>query len=175
MAASVLTLPSCPQYPLHQVIAGFYMSKCPPCNPRKRQRTELHPPPQAPSKRQKLRNRSGGGYIDTPGFWDSLSKIWLTEHALREFDRRYTHQHPSYRRFRRRVTRSFLAEQWTISQRATVVDLQHNASPSYINDIKRFAQHGGPDLSDLVDVRFYRPSFLATPLVRSSTRNLPSI
>ena len=139
---------------LDQVVDGFYMSKAPPCNPRKRQRTELHPPSEAPLKKQrKLDNHSGGGYINTPAFWDSLSKIWLTKHALRELNRRNTSQHhPLSRRVRRPITRGLLAERRTAGQRATVADLLRNASLSHLNDIKRFARHGGPDLSDLVGV-----------------------
>ena len=139
---------------LDQAVDGFYMSKASPCNPRKRQRTELHLPSQAPLKKQRqLDNHSGGGYIDTPTFWDSLSKIWLTKHALRELNRRNTPQHPSCRRARRPITRGLLAEWRTTGQRVTVADLLSNASLSYLKDIKRFARHGGPDLSDLIGVR----------------------
>lgn len=61
-----------------------------------------------------------------PGFWDTLSSISLTRRALREFDRRndiYTPQ----------VTDP------TKAAKAEVI----------VGSIKRFARHGGPDLSDI--------------------------
>ena len=55
-------------------------------------------------------------------FWDSLSKLWLTRRALREFNRRND-----------------------AAAKAGHYQLDNTRAPS----IKRFARHGGPDLGDL--------------------------
>ncbi|KAH0563109.1 hypothetical protein GP486_002327 [Trichoglossum hirsutum] len=118
-------------------VNDFYMSKAQFSNPRKRQRTEQHPlPSPPPSKRQKELQHHSHGYIDTPAFWDGLSKIWLTKHALRELNRRNAKPllHSSPRRALQPVTRNSLVE---------------DCSPKTLKNIKLFARHGGPDLSDL--------------------------
>jgi hypothetical protein len=128
-----------------------YMSEVQLSNPRKRQRTEQHPllsPP--PSKRQKHRSV---GYIDTPAFWDSLSKIWLTKHALRELNRRNSlsrsPSHPAYRP----ITRYFQAKQQrNVRRQIPAADFLDRCTPRCFKDIKRSARHGGPDLSDLIGV-----------------------
>lgn len=70
-----------------QAVDDFYMSKAHSFNSHKRQRTKLHSPLYALFKKQKkLHVHLTGGYIDTSAFWDSLSKIWLMKHALRELN-----------------------------------------------------------------------------------------
>ncbi|KAL2000506.1 hypothetical protein VTN02DRAFT_2974 [Thermoascus thermophilus] len=100
------------------------------------------------------------------GFWNNLSKVWLTTRALRELDRRHRHtqaasrqQRPSYQELHRRpvVTRRALAE-WNLKknnkdnrQPAQTAEefLSHCCTTACLKDIKLFARHGGPDLSDL--------------------------
>ena len=114
-------------------------------NPRKRQRTELGAlnPSQPPS-----------------AFWDNLSKTWLTRGALRELNRR--NNQPSsqprsqYRRARRPLTRDFLAELRNRRVNQSASDFLHHCEPQTLKEIKRFARNGGPDLSDLKDVRIMR-------------------
>jgi hypothetical protein len=82
-------------------------------NLRKRLRSEQRLPQESSqplSKRQKL-NHPRGSQLPA-AFWGSLSKIWLTERALEELDRRNTQPAPSshrspYRRSRRPVTRRY--------------------------------------------------------------------
>lgn len=137
-----------------QAVDDFYMSKAHSFNPCKRQRTKLHPPSHALFKKQKkLCVHSAEGYIDTSAFWDSLSKIWLMKHALRELNRRNTPQHPSCCWVWRPITQGLLTERRTIGQRLAVADFLRNAAPNYLKDIKRFARHSGSDLSDLIGVR----------------------
>lgn len=125
----------------------FYMSASQFPNPRKRQRQDLSQQPG--EKRQKLIHSS---YPPSSDFWDSLSKIWLTKHALRELDRRNARviYSTSRQQVRRPATRSFIAA--SKNNRAL---LQHpstflrNCSPQIFEDVKRLARHGGPNLSDL--------------------------
>ena len=68
-------------------------------------------------------------------FWDSLSRVHLTRSALKELDRRnQLHAGPR--------------------QTATVVrpDLSRT-QPHFASRLKRFARHGGLDLTDLRGVR----------------------
>ncbi|KAF2457425.1 hypothetical protein BDY21DRAFT_343813 [Lineolata rhizophorae] len=139
------------------VVNGSYMPESQLSNPRKRQRTGQHLLSPPPSKRQKKlpQHTAGGGYIDTPAFWDSLSKIWLTKHALREFDRRNSRPHSPSRQARRLTTRNFLAAQKSTRQRISAADFLSNGAPTRLKEIKIFARRGGPDLSDLIG---YPPS-----------------
>ena len=60
----------------------------------------------------------------TPGsFWDNLSRQWLTRRALREFDRR--------------------------TSPATLPPERTGNKIINLAQLKRFAMHGGPSLSDL--------------------------
>ncbi|KAF2872951.1 hypothetical protein BDV95DRAFT_627773 [Massariosphaeria phaeospora] len=122
---------------------------------RKRQRSEPSQPDktsQPISKKQRLDRRSG---FQTPAaFWDNLSKVWLTKRALRELDRRNSQAPPNppspQQRARRPVTRNFLAESKRSHQAAQyTADYLCNCGPKILTDIKLFARHGGPDLSDL--------------------------
>ncbi|KAI4154575.1 MAG: hypothetical protein LQ340_001584 [Diploschistes diacapsis] len=130
-------------------------------NPRKRQRTEPHLPSPPPAKRQKKLPHRSQGYIDTPAFWDSLSKIWLTEHALREFHRRNSRPRSPCRQTRRPTTRNFLAQQRNVRRRTCAADFLRNSVPEPLKGVKRLARHGGPDLSDLVGpAKFVSESWL---------------
>jgi hypothetical protein len=133
-------------------------------NPRKRQCTEQHQLPlPLLSKRQKLQHCSVK-HIDTPAFWHSLSKIWLTKRALRELNRRNSlPRSPSRpaRQVHQPITQNFLAKQRNAYRRVFAPDFLSHCSPSRVKDIKRFAQHGGPDLSDLIGAR--RPRRNRTP------------
>lgn len=155
------------------VVNGSYMSETQ--LPRKRQRTEQHPPsPPASKRHKKLHYNPAGGYIDTPAFWDNLSKIWLTKRALREFDRRINRPRSPCSEARRPTTRNLLAEQKSTRQRRSVADFLSNGSSTCSKEIERFARRGGPDLSDLVGVSavdFLAFCVLADPA--SSTRKPP--
>jgi hypothetical protein len=135
------------------VVDDSYMSEAQLSNPHKRQSSEQHPLPSQPlSKRQKLYHHSIG-YIEPPAFWDSLSKIWLTKQALRELERRNTSLRSLNHRARRPITRNFLAEQRNTHRQISAADFASRCSPSRLKDIKQFARCGGPDLSELINVR----------------------
>ncbi|KAF1936881.1 hypothetical protein EJ02DRAFT_413226 [Clathrospora elynae] len=115
-------------------------------SPCKRQRPE--PPEQTgtsqpPSKKQRLHHPRG--YQPSPAFWDNLSKLWLTKRALRELGRRTAAPSPA----RRPVTRNFIAEQKTNRQVAHCTDYLSRCTPRILKNIRVFARHGGPDLTDL--------------------------
>ncbi len=131
-------------------------------NPRKRQRSEqgplrLNETSQPQSKRQKPSHLTSGSHPPV-AFWDNLSKIWLTKRALRELDRRNTETarnppRPSYRRPHQHVTQCALAELKKKRQATqSAADFLCHCAPSCLKDIKLFARHGGPDLSDLIGV-----------------------
>ena len=145
------------------------MPESPLPNPRKRQRTEQYAlqltvtsKPQL--KRQKL-NHPTTRSQPPPAFWDNLSKIWLTERALRELNQRNSQPAsnnipPSqYRRPRRPVTRTFLAE-LKRNRRVTqsALDFLRHCGQGTLKDIKLSARYGGPDLSDLKGVSITRYS-----------------
>ncbi|MCJ1394135.1 hypothetical protein MMC18_007013 [Xylographa bjoerkii] len=118
-------------------------------NSSKRRRLEQNLPSPPPSKRQKKHPHHSPGYIDTLAFWNSLSKVWLTKHALKEFNRRNSRPRSLCRQDCRPTARNFLAEQGNVRQRISAADFLRNSAPKRLKDVKRFAQHGGPDLSDL--------------------------
>ncbi|PWI64276.1 hypothetical protein PCL_11308 [Purpureocillium lilacinum] len=113
------------------------------------------------SKKRKLAHPS----CPPPQFWDGLSKIFLTTNALRELNRRNSRREnrrenstrtkkpqPTVapRRSSRLRSSRARAEIGDPSQR---VEQGHSTHPKHL---KRFATHGGPDLSDLrgiVDLR----------------------
>ena len=128
-------------------------------NPRNRQPSEQRPllvkeTSQPRSKRQKLSHPRGSQ--PPAAFWDNLSKVWLTKRALGELDRRNAASSPprsSYRRPHRPVTRLARAE---LKKRREptqpAADFLCHCGPRFLKDIKLFARHGGPDLSDLKGV-----------------------
>ncbi|KAF2457518.1 hypothetical protein BDY21DRAFT_385781 [Lineolata rhizophorae] len=132
------------------------MPESQPSNACKRRRAEERPPPsQSRPKRHKSRPYTGG-YINTPAFWDSLSKIWLTKHALRELDRRNRLlRSPRHRPRSLPTARNALAapSENAPLPPASAADFLRNCAPGHLQDVKRFARGGGPDLSDLVGVR----------------------
>jgi hypothetical protein len=112
---------------------------------RKRLRSEL-PQPNSPShptsKRQKFTSEPPAS------FWDNLSKFWLTKRALKELDRRNTEAaaKPSRTPYLQRVCQ----------RRATqypAADYIRACEPRILRDIQQFARQGGPDLSDIRNVR----------------------
>lgn len=140
----------------------------PESHPRKRQRTEqyvlqLNGTFQPQLKRQKL-NHPATGSQPPAAFWDNLSKIWLTECALRELNRRNSQPASSiprsqYRQACQPVTQKFLAElkrNRRVTQSAS--DFLRHCEPGTLEDIKLFARYGGPDLSDLKGVSITRYS-----------------
>ena len=103
--------------------------------PRKRACSEQHTNKQSEaSPPTKSRKR---GYSSDPqaAFWDNLSYVHLTKRALRELDRRNTQSNITGERERAEHLRSH--------------------DPSAFKDVESFARHGGPDLSDLRNVRLY--------------------
>ncbi|MCJ1239536.1 hypothetical protein MMC14_007533, partial [Varicellaria rhodocarpa] len=128
-------------------------------NPRKRQRLEQHSPQSNRTTQLLLKgrlNRSHGrARPRTPAaFYDNLSKVWLTKHALRELDRRNAQPTPSSpclsrRRTHKPFTRYALAELKNRSlSTQSAPDFLYRCTPRCLKDIKRLARHGGPDLWD---------------------------
>jgi hypothetical protein len=68
-------------------------------------------------------------------FWNTLSKVWLTPSALREFDRRTAQS------FEQRCTSDVERR----SRKRPFVDISHLSAAS----LKRFGRRGGPSLADL--------------------------
>ncbi len=107
-------------------------------------------------KKQKLSHPIYEALYQPPAaFWDNLSKLWLTKRALRELERRNVQAAPSLfpsrRRFHRPLTQHILVELETKSLQSASYFLDHCATKC-LNELKQFAKHGGPDLSDLRSV-----------------------
>lgn len=140
------------------VCPDFLMSKSQNSRPRKRQRIE-HPPPlpngvtQPQATRPTLNNQSAEPQSPAV-FWDNLSKVWLTKRALRELDRRSSRVHWSCRP-RQPVTQRALAALKKKSRQPSqpAAEFLSYCTPTGLKDIKYFARHGGPDISDLRGVR----------------------
>lgn len=158
------------------------MLQVPPPNPRKRQRSESPEQTRAsqpPSKKQSLHHPSL--YQHPPAFWDNLSKIWLTKLALRELDRRNREAASSpsrspHRRAHRPVTRKYIADQRN-GQVSHCTDYLRRCTPKTLKDIRLFARHGGPDLSDIRNVRMQKHSptrSKLTPIVPRIQSHFPS-
>ncbi|CAG9945544.1 unnamed protein product [Clonostachys rosea f. rosea IK726] len=88
----------------------------------KRQRAGDSSEEERPSKKPRSRRERRTPWNYPPGFYDNLSKVWLTRLALREVDRRNS-----------------IAPQPKPSVPAG----------EYSSDLARFARHGGPDLCHL--------------------------
>lgn len=130
-------------------------------NPRKRRPTKQNLLQQNETSQPQLKRRKFGHHssrsFPPPAFWDSLSKIWLTKGALKELDRRNTQPvsnppSPCQRAYRP-VTRRFFT---TLKPTQSVYDFLHSCTPRTLKDLKKFARHGGPDLSDLRGVCILR-------------------
>ena len=112
--------------------------------PRKRKRSsreacEVDDNPLVSSKRQKTDDSTRQARrAARERFWGTLSKVWLTPRALREFDRRNAAQKCTSDLELRGRTTSF-------------VDIPH-LSPACLKKLKRFARRGGPSLVDLRSV-----------------------
>ena len=125
---------------------------------RKRQHTEQYAlrsngTSQPQLKRQKL-NHNTIRSQPPPDYWDNLSKIWLTERALRELNQRNSQPASSiprsqYRRARRPFTRKFLAEPNNCRVIEPASEFLRHCEPKTLKDIKLAARCGGLDLSDL--------------------------
>jgi hypothetical protein len=146
-------------------VDNCYMHELQFSNSRKRQRSEPSAPQlngilQPQLKRQKL-NHSTSGSQPSPAFWDNLSKIWLTNCALRELNRRSrqlvsSQPYSQSRRSRRPVTRNFLAELRSRRFTQSASDFLRHCDPEISKNVKRFSRNGGPDLSDLKGVSITR-------------------
>ena len=116
--------------------------------PHKRKRSsqescEADDHPLISSKRQKADNSIQEARRAARGrFWDTLSKVWITPRALREFDRRN-----AARSFEQRCTSNLDPR----SRKRSVIDTSHLSGPS-LKNLKRFARRGGPSLVDLRSV-----------------------
>lgn len=103
------------------------LDSTPACKTRKRTLSEVEPiaVPLAPpfTKRRKLKAQRR--YRTPAAFWDNLTKQWLTPRALKEFDRR------------------------TVRPRPPIPPNPSALKRDHIAELKRFARHGGPSLSDL--------------------------
>jgi hypothetical protein len=150
-------------------VDNCYMHESQFLNSLKRRRAEPHAfqsngTSQHQLKRQKLDHLTTGSQ-PTSAYWDNLSKIWLTKSALRELSRRNSQpvlsQPPSLsRRSRRPITRIYLAELRSRRVIQPASDFLRHCEPEVSKEIKRFARHGGPDLSDLkgVSIRKHPPT-----------------
>lgn len=134
-------------------------------NPRKRQRTEpctlhLNGTSQSQLKRQRLKHPTTVSQL--PAFWDNLSKIWLTKHALKELNRRNRQPAPSQPRSQHRracqpVTRNVFGElKRNCGATQSASDFLRHCEPGILKELKIFARNGGPDLSDLKGVSITR-------------------
>ncbi|KAF2679273.1 hypothetical protein K458DRAFT_314524, partial [Lentithecium fluviatile CBS 122367] len=88
---------------------------------------------------------------------DNLTKLWLTKRALRELDRRNSQAAPStsqslHQHARRPVTRKSIVEQNTTCHVAHCTNYLSRCTPRILKNIRLFARHRGPDLSDLRNV-----------------------
>jgi hypothetical protein len=140
-------------------IENRHMPELPLSSSRKRRR--LEPPQQNETSRPVSKKQRLSGSHPPPAFWDNLSKIWLTKRALRELDRRNAQAAPSpprspHQRTRRPVPRNFVVESERNRQTTQYTADYLRYEPRILKDIKLFARHGGPDLSDLRNVRIIR-------------------
>ena len=75
-------------------------------------------------------------------FWNTLSKVWLTPRALREFDRRNSVPNPE---------QAYSTDLGVWPRKRSPIDISELTAKSSKN-LKRFARHGGPSLTDLRNV-----------------------
>jgi hypothetical protein len=156
-----------PTFAPHDSRLRASMPSPPPYNPRKRQRAEpaqLEKASQPTAKRQ--RAERDGGRRASAAYWENVSKVWLTRRALEELDRRTLsacpaparRSHRSHRSVRRRAhrpaTESCAAELGAARRSAQyTVDPLSGCSARTARRIKSAARRGGPDLSELRNVR----------------------
>lgn len=115
--------------------------------PKRRNPEQLTPPNTSlhVSKKQKRSHPSES--LFPPAFWDNLSKVDLTRRALEELHRR--NSHPPYGRPARPLTRRVRAELRSVRPAQPAASYLCHCGSRTLKNIKRFARHGGPDLSDL--------------------------
>lgn len=104
---------------------------------RKQPAIEDRPTAAPPAKKAKRRQQRQQG--TNAAYLDSLSKLWLTQQALNELNRRNRH---------------------TARRAGTTLRPDRNepiASEPSSSQLKRFARHGGPDLRNLRGVCVARP------------------
>ncbi|KAL4810880.1 hypothetical protein BDV18DRAFT_128172 [Aspergillus unguis] len=90
-----------------------------------------------PSIKHQHPRRHHRSFHPPPLFWDKLPKLWLTKGALREANRRIKPLSPNLN---------------SISSPHTFAsDFLRNCSTARLEEVKRFARCGGPDLSDIRD------------------------
>lgn len=82
-----------------------------------------------------------------PAFWDNLSKLWFTTKLLREFDRRNNSGGPRPEK------------QHEIFQFAP--DFLGECSAAQLKEIKGLTRLGGPDLTDLRNLRICHSDMIA--------------
>ena len=123
---------------LHITAQTTLMSVAQPPRKRKQSSPGAGEPIQTPCKRQRTdENRRQTRRAARERYWDTLSKVWLTPRALREFDRRNTI------REREKST----AKPLNISS----IDIT-NLSPACLKNLERLARHGGLSLTDIRSV-----------------------
>ena len=76
-------------------------------------------------------------HFPPPAFWDNVSKIFLEEGALREFNRRNAES--ASRHIKSNATQS--------SQLIPAATYLSRISNAEFGQLKRFSRHGGPDIS----------------------------
>ena len=103
-------------------------------------------------KRQKLNHRKVEPEANF-GFWDNLSKVWLTRGALRELDRRNESQ-AAYQRAQ--ATRR--ENHQTAS---SIKEFYSNCDACDLKNLNILAKKGGPDLSDIKGVRIKASTLLS--------------
>ena len=156
-----------PTFAPHDSRLRASMPSPPPYNPRKRQRAEpaqLEKASQPIAKRQRAERDSGRRA--SAAYWENVSKVWLTKRALEELDRRTLSACPaptrrsqrSHRSVRRRAhrpaTETCAAESGAARRSAQyTVDPLSGCSARTARRIKSAARRGGPDLSELRNVR----------------------
>lgn len=141
---------------------NIYMSGPQHPNLRKRKHTKLSLPPlnEISHQQSKRQRRTYHGSQPLGEYWDNLSRVWLTKRALRELNRRNAqHTYPSScspYRAGRPLTRSFRTELERSRQSTrSAHEFIANCVAKTVKNIKLFARHGGPDLSDLRGVRIF--------------------
>ncbi|KAI9821334.1 MAG: hypothetical protein M1826_000705 [Phylliscum demangeonii] len=117
---------------------------------RKREFSELRSLPGMQPQWKRQKPRYPGGSRALRAFWDNLSKVGLTRHALKELDRRTTVRSLWLRSPRRSAIRRARAalEKRRHPIRATTRHLGHYGTTD-LKGLKRFTRHSGRDLSDL--------------------------
>ncbi len=99
--------------------------------------------PDVSSKRRRVNeNTRKARHAARAKYWDTLSKVWLTPRALREFDRRNALQS-------REQKCTTILELWPQGSSSVAISQLSAAS---LKDLKLFARRGGPNLKDLRNV-----------------------